>query len=144
MRRVARRRVLLVNVDPAEFSTRFWFCVDYLPGFVDLTSAYREPGVWERELRMMLGPLRIEPLPIPHDCVDGFFGAHWRRPEAFLDEKVRNGISVFAQVGPEQTERAISALQADLDSGAWQDRHGDLLDRDELDLGYKLAIAEYE
>lgn len=144
MRRVARHRVVLLNVDPAEFIERFWFCVEYLPGFVDLATAYREPGVWERELRMLLGPIRIEAVPIPHDCLDGFFGAHWRRPEAFLDPTVRDGISVFAQVGPEQTHRAIAELRADLDSGVWRERHKDLLERDELDLGYKLVIAEYE
>jgi SAM-dependent methyltransferase len=144
MRRVARRRVLLMNVDPAEFSARFWFSAEYLPGFVDLAGAYRQPGLWERELRMLLGQVRIEPLPIPHDCVDGFFGAHWRRPEAFLDQTVRDGISVFARVDSEEVERAIAQLRADLDSGAWQERHGDLLGLDELDLGYKLVIAEYE
>jgi SAM-dependent methyltransferase len=144
MRRVARKRVVLFNADPAEFA-RFWFSVEYLPGFVGLISpAYREPGVWERELRMLLGPIRVEAVPIPHDCVDGFFGAYWRRPELLLDETVRNGISVFAKVDQEEVERAIGELRADLESGAWQERHSDLLDLDELDLGYKLVIAEFE
>jgi SAM-dependent methyltransferase len=144
MRRVARKRVVLFNADPAEFA-RFWFSVEYLPGFVGLIEAgYREPGVWERELRMLLGPIRVESVPIPHDCVDGFFGAYWRRPELLLDETVRNGISVFAKVEPEEVERAIGELRADLESGAWQGRHSDLLDLDELDLGYKLVIAEFE
>jgi hypothetical protein len=35
-------------------------------------------------------------------------------------------------------------LRSDLDSGLWHERHQDLLDRDELDLGYKLVIAEFE
>jgi SAM-dependent methyltransferase len=144
MRRVARKRVVLFNADPAEFA-RFWFSVEYLPGFVGLIEAgYREPGVWERELRMLLGPVRVESFLIPHDCVDGFFGAYWRRPEMLLDETVRNGISVFAKVDPEEVERAIGALRVDLESGAWQERHSDLLDLDELDLGYKLVIAEFE
>src|SRR4051794_13935144 len=60
MRRVARKRVVLFNADPAEFA-RFWFSVEYLPGFVGLIEAgYREPGVWERELRMLLGPIRVD------------------------------------------------------------------------------------
>jgi len=57
---------------------------------------------------------------------------------------VRNGISVFAQVGPEATEQAVAQLRADLDNGAWRERHEDLLELDELDLGYKLVIAEFE
>lgn len=144
MRRVARKRVVAFNADPAEFG-RYWFTVEYLPGFVGLISpAYQRPGYWEQELRMLLGQIRIERVPIPHDCVDGFFGAYWRRPEAFLDENVRNGISVFSAAPPEEVERAITALRSDLDSGLWHERHQDLLDRDELDLGYKLVIAEFE
>ncbi|HEY7632534.1 MAG TPA: methyltransferase domain-containing protein [Thermoleophilaceae bacterium] len=142
MRRVARERVVLFNCDPAEFA-RFWFTVEYLPGFVGLiAAAYQRPGYWEQELRMLLGPIRVEPVPIPHDCVDGFFGAYWRRPEAFLDEKVRDGISVFARVAADEVEHAITALRGDLDSGLWHERHKDLLELEELDLGYKLVIAE--
>jgi SAM-dependent methyltransferase len=144
MRRVARRRVVLLNADPAEFA-RFWFSTEYLPGFVELISpSYRRPGVWERELRMLLGEIRIDPVPIPHDCADGFFGAYWRRPEALLEKSVRDGISVFGRVEPSAVDRAVAALRADLDSGAWQERHSDLLALDELDLGYRLVIAEFK
>lgn len=144
LRRVARKRVVLFNADPAEFG-RYWFTMEYLPGFVGLISpAYREPGVWERELRMLLGPIRVESVPIPHDCLDGFFGAFWRRPELLLDQTVRDGISVFAQAGAEDTERALALLSADLASGAWRERHADLIELDELDLGYRLVIAEFE
>jgi hypothetical protein len=36
----------------------------------------------------------------------------------------------------------MAALRRDLSSGAWRRRHGALLDRDELDLGYRLVVAE--
>ncbi len=144
MRRVARRRVVLFNFNSAEFA-RFWFATEYLPEFMDLIApGYRAPGRWEQELRMLLGPIRIEPVPIPHDCRDGFFGAYWRRPHAFLDKTVRDGISVFQRVPAASTERAVAALSADLESGAWHERHRDLLDRDELDLGYRLVVAEFD
>jgi hypothetical protein len=105
---------------------------------------YRRPGVWERELRWLLGgDLRIDPVPVPHDCLDGFFGAYWRRPQMLLDETVRNGISVFSRCDAHDVEHAIARLRADLDSGAWQAHHRDLLDLDELDLGYKLVVAEF-
>ena len=32
------------------------------------------------------------PVLVPHDCVDGFLGAFWRRPEAYLDPAVRAGV----------------------------------------------------
>jgi len=144
MRRVARHRVVLLNIDPAAFG-QYWFAAEYLPSSMELVlPRYREPGTWERELRWLLGgELRIEPVPIPYDCADGFFGAYWRRPEMLLDERVRNGISVFARCDPADVARAIERLRSDLESGAWHERHGDLLALDELDLGYKLVLAEF-
>jgi hypothetical protein len=91
---------------------------------------------------MLLGEITIEPLAIPHDCKDGFYGAWWRRPHAFLDPRVRAGISVFSRVGAEEVEQALAALKQDLDSGEWERRHADLLQLDELDLGYRLVIAD--
>jgi len=144
MRRVARHRVVVLNIDPADFG-RFWFAAEYLPSSMELVPPrYRQPGTWERELRWLLGgELRIEPVPIPHDCADGFFGAYWRRPEMLLDERVRNGISVFSHCEAADVAEAVERLRADLGSGAWHERHGDLLALDELDLGYKLVIAEF-
>ncbi|HET8672608.1 MAG TPA: class I SAM-dependent methyltransferase [Thermoleophilaceae bacterium] len=142
LRRVASRRVVLFNADPSLFG-RFWFAVEYLPGFVGLISErHREPGYWETELRELLGEVSFEVVPIPHDCVDGFFGAYWRHPEAFLDPSVRAGISVFHLLDRELVDRAIASLEADLASGAWAKRHEDLLRLEELDLGYRLVIAE--
>jgi ubiquinone/menaquinone biosynthesis C-methylase UbiE len=144
MRRVARRRVVLLNIDPAQFE-RFWFATEYLPASTELVPRrYRRPGVWERELRWLLGDIRIEPVPIPHDCVDGFFGAYWRRPEALLDQRVRDGISVFSRVEAAEAEHAVAALRSDLDSGVWHERHRDLLELEELDLGYRLVTAEFD
>jgi len=40
-----------------------------------------------------------------------------------------------------RVEAAVAALRADLASGAWAARHVDLLEREELDLGYRLVIA---
>jgi SAM-dependent methyltransferase len=144
MRRVARKRVVIFNIDPAQFA-KFWFAAEYLPESMELVApGYRQPGYWDRELRMLLGMIRIEPVPIPHDCADGFFGAYWRRPELLLDPAVRSGISVFSRLEPSSVERAIADLRADLDSGVWQDRHRELLGLDELDLGYRVVIAEFE
>lgn len=77
--------------------------------------------------------------PIPHDCADGFYGAFWRRPAAYLDASVRAGISVFAAVDPDEVGHAVNALGADLRSGLWDDRHRDDRDRSDLHLGYYVA-----
>jgi SAM-dependent methyltransferase len=135
MRRVAARRAVVFQFDPAEF-TRTWIVRDYLHGFVP-------DGMGVDEIAHHLGATRIEPFPIPHDCRDGFFHAYWRRPEAYLDPEVRAAISVFQLMPEAEVDRAIAALRADLESGAWHRRHAGLLDRNSLDLGYRLIVAEY-
>jgi SAM-dependent methyltransferase len=140
MVRVARERVLVVNMDPA-MSGRFWLTRDYLPGFVDLVpEPYREPGHWRGELDELLGGVEITPVPVPHDCRDGFYQAYWRRPEAYLDEAVRETISVFHLLPDEEVGAAMERLRSDLDSGAWQAGNADLLELSELDLGLRVAV----
>jgi hypothetical protein len=144
LRRVARRRVVLFNADPAE-ANRLWLTTEYLPEFLEVIKpAYRQPGYWEHELGSILGGVRIEEVPIPHDCADGFYGAFWRRPRAYLDPRVRAGISVFAQLDPGHVGRGMAALEADLRSGEWDRRHRELLALEALPLGYYVVVAESE
>jgi len=78
---------------------------------------------------------------IPWDCVDGFFEAHWRRPEGYLDESVRRGMSIWARLGPEVEQRAVRSLRKDLVSGWWTERNRDLGNLDGVDLGLRLLIS---
>jgi SAM-dependent methyltransferase len=134
LRRVARRAVV-VQWDP---STRdaFWLVRDYLPSF-----GYDVDGSFDAA-RTALGVTREEVVPIPHDCRDGFLLAYWRRPEAYLDATVRANISVFALLPAAEVEAMVAALRADLESGAWERRNAELLDRNEYDVGVRLLIAE--
>ena len=142
LRRVARRRIVLFNADPGE-ADQFWLTTQYLPEFLELIPPrYRTPGAWERELRAILGRIESIPVAVSHDCTDGFYGAYWRRPEAYLETDVRAGISVFSQVPSGAVARAVDALGADLETGRWHDRHRELLTMDELHLGYYLITAE--
>ena len=136
LRRVTKGPVVLFTWDPAT-ALDPWVVRDYFPGFVRLSPpGYRLERTLER-----LGGGRIEPVPIPHDCRDGFFHAYWRRPEAYLDERVRAGISVFSRLGADGVERGLELLRADLASGAWRRRNAALLDLDEVDLGYRLVVS---
>jgi hypothetical protein len=83
----------------------------------------------------------MEPVPIPWDCVDGFFHAYWRRPEAYLLPEVRRGTSVWALVGREAEQRAVTNLRADLHSGHWPERNADVLASDTAELGARLLVA---
>jgi SAM-dependent methyltransferase len=142
LRRVARERVVLFSANPRE-ADLFWLTTEYLPEFLELIPLrYGTPGMWEQELREALGTTKLTPVPVPRDCTDGFYGAYWRRPEAYLQPDVRAGISVFSQVSSGAVRRAVDALGADLETGRWLDRHRELLTMDELHLGYYLITAE--
>jgi SAM-dependent methyltransferase len=134
MRRVARRVVVFTN--DASDPDRFWLNRDYLPEHNDLWAG--RPSL--TELARAIGA-RIEPVPIPWDCADGFYEAYWRRPEAYLDDRVRRGISIWARVGPDAEQRAVRRLRDDLASGRWAERNRDLLDLDAAELDSRLLIA---
>jgi hypothetical protein len=133
MQRVARRVVVFTK----EFSEPdlFWLSRDYLPEYADLRVGRRLT-----EMADAIGA-RAEPVLIPWDCVDGFYEAFWRRPTAYLDERVRRGTSIWARVGAEAEQRAISRLADDLASGRWAERNGELLGLEAIDLGERLLIA---
>ena len=135
MRRVARRRAVVFQFDVAALLD-FWLARDYL-------VAWRPESVSMEAIAGHLGATRTEVVPIPHDCRDGFLSAYWRRPHAYLDPRVRDGISVFRLLPEADVEPAMAALRADLESGVWERRNAGLLDREALDLGYRLVIAEY-
>ena len=110
-----------------------------------IPSAYRAPGYWLEELSALLGgEVRAVPVPIPHDCRDGFHGAYWRRPGRYLEQRVRDGISLFAALPAEQVAHAVARLRADLEDGTWHERNAALLDLDGLDLGYAVVVAEFD
>jgi SAM-dependent methyltransferase len=132
--RVARDGVVVLTWDPD--GIRFWLVDDYLPEIGEMDRAI-VPTL--DELRHALGPITVTPVPVPHDCMDGFLGAYWRRPRAYLDPSVRGAISTFAKLT--SIEGALERLQNDIASGAWERRNGDLLERDALDIGYRLVVA---
>jgi SAM-dependent methyltransferase len=136
MRRVARR-VVVFTCDTSD-PDQFWLIRDYLPE-VAASSACRALASLT-EMADAIGA-RMEPVPIPWDCVDGFFEAFWRRPEAYLDESVRRGISVWAAVGVDAEQRAVRGLGHDLASGRWAERNRDLVGLDAADLGLRLLVT---
>lgn len=134
LRRVARQTVVILTFDTSVEG--FWL-TDYFP---ELPEIDRESMPTLTEIQQQLGNITISAVPVPHDCVDGFFGAYWRRPQAYLDANVRSAISLFAKL--KNVAAGLAALQADLDSGAWHQRYQHLLQRSELDIGYRLVVAE--
>jgi SAM-dependent methyltransferase len=134
MVRVARERVVLLTWDPSH--PGFWLVRDYLPQILDID---RKLFPTLDELGRWLRVIEIAAVPIPWNCVDGFLGAYWRRPKAYLDDDARRAISTFARLG--DVASALARLHADLDSGAWSRANDALLSLPELDLGYRLVVA---
>jgi SAM-dependent methyltransferase len=133
LRRVTRGRIVIVTYDPA--FRGFWLA-DYIPELVALDEGQMPPmSAYER----WLGPVEVSAVPIPYDCRDGFLSAYWRRPAAYLDPRIRAAMSSFWAIG--DVTEALGRLERDLDSGAWAERYGDLLDLDECDCGYRMVVA---
>lgn len=138
MRRISQRRVVIFTWDQDVWES-FWLIREYLPCIRDLD---RRRALAISNIVSALGRSQTLSVPIPHDCVDGFHGAFWRRPEAYLDPRIRSGISSYASISPDELDEGLHRLAADIQSGVWEGRHRDLLDLDELDLGYRLIVAE--
>ena len=133
--RAARRRIVFMTWDPD--APGFWLVDHYVP---ELIAHDRRVFPPISTFRSVFSRVSSIPVPVPADCVDGFLGAYWRRPEAYLDPAVRDAMSSFRRV-PDIDDR-MRALAADLRSGAWERRNGHLRNRDEMDLGYRIVVAE--
>ena len=132
MRRVTRGRIVLLTFDP---SHRPWL-TEYLPELAALDEAIM-PRMSDYE--RWLGPVQITPVPVPHDCTDGFLYAYWRRPKAYLDPGIRSGSSSFWTI--RNAEAGLQNLSRDLETGEWQRRYAELLTLDAYDAGYRLVVA---
>lgn len=139
MLRVARKRVVVLTWDQDVFE-RFWLVRDYFPGIRRIDRARAVPI---SAIASALGEIEVVPVPTAHDCADGFLGAFWQRPDAYLDPRVRSGISAFPPIPPEERDAGLARLAADLSSGRWEEQHRSLLDVADLDLGYRLIVAEH-
>lgn len=132
MRRVTRGPIVLLTFDP---SHRPWL-TDYLPQLAALDEA-QAPRMSDYE--RWLGNVRISPVLVPHDCTDGFQYAYWRRPAAYLDARIRSGISSFWAIG--DAEAGLGKLARDLDTGEWHRRYSELLALEDYDAGYRLVVS---
>ncbi|MDN6400827.1 MAG: class I SAM-dependent methyltransferase [Brachybacterium sp.] len=137
MRRVTRGPVVILTCDPQRVED-FWL-TEYAPE-VTGTESRRYPGLDELETGLG-GRTRSALVPIPVDCTDGFNEAYYGRPEALLDPGARLSCSAWSFVGDDATERFVQELGRDLDSGAWDARHGALRTLPEYEGSLVLVIS---
>ena len=132
--RVARSRVVFLTID-FDVGVRFWL-FDYFP---ELMRIDRHIFPSAERFAEVFKSIEMIPVPVPADCRDGFLGAYWKRPRAYLDPLVRESISTFSKIGNVDTQ--VERLERDVDSGTWDRRYSRLHDLSQIDLGYRLMIA---
>jgi SAM-dependent methyltransferase len=137
VKRVTRGPIVLFTRDPRAVPT--WWLHHYFPATARLEASRETPTP---QLEEMLGcRLDVIEVPIPADCTDGFNAAYWRRPAAYLDQAVWRPMSAIALIPDADRAEGMRRLERDLASGDWHRRFGHLLDRSELDLGYRVLVA---
>lgn len=138
MARVARKRVVLLTWVPGV--APFWLTEDYFPEILahDRTI-FPDIAALAAMLESTIGPARMTPVLIPHDCIDGLLGAYWRRPEFYLNAEVRSAMSSFLRI---DAEPGLTRLRDDLVTGRWTRRNGHLMSLEDLDLGYRIACCD--
>lgn len=132
--RICRCRLVIMTWDPGHAG--FWLTQDYLREISSVDSAKFPSMVG---LQSTHGNISIEPILVPWDCKDGFMGAYWRRPEAYLDESKRKSISTLAL---NSSTAGLERLKQDLSNGEWERKYGYLRSKPELDIGYRLVVLE--
>lgn len=133
--RVARSQVVIFTND-FDVCAKFWL-FDYIP---ELLRSDRNVFPPITRFENAFDVVETVTVPIPGDCRDGFLGAYWQRPSAYLDPVIRESISTFSKIGDVSSQ--LQKLRTDIDSGAWERRYSRLRDLSTLDLGYRLVIAK--
>ena len=111
---------------------------DYLPEIAVLDEG-RFPSL--SVVAEAMGGAEATPVPIAHDCTDGFLCAYWKRPLTYLDPVVRANISSLALQPAQVIEPAMARLERDVADGTWARSNADLVGCDEVDFGYRLLVA---
>ncbi|MBS1863624.1 MAG: methyltransferase domain-containing protein [Actinobacteria bacterium] len=137
LRRVARGPVVV-----------FTFDLDHLIGWqrdhFREAVAIEQPrfGTVEEVAAELGGKVRVETIPTPADCTDGFFESYWNRPELLLDPTVRASQSIWELVDPQVEESIFAHLAVDLESGRWDEENGTLRQLESYQGALRLVISE--
>jgi SAM-dependent methyltransferase len=139
LRRVARDKVVILTFD-VDVCARMWLVADYFP---ELEALDRRIFPTIGQLRRWLGcpDARVETVEVGRDTPDWTLAAFWAHPERVLDPAARAATSGFARMSPAVVERVAQRLGTDLESGAWDARHGHLRRLDAYDAGLRLVVA---
>lgn len=137
LRRVTSGPVVVLTCDPDRLD-RSWIA-EYAPEVI-ATEARRYPPI-SRIAEGLGGVVEVSSIRIPLDCTDGFSEAYYGRPEALLDPGARLANSAWSFVGDSVAERFEKELRADLDSGKWDAKYGELRTTETFDGSLRLIVS---
>ncbi|MDA0162240.1 class I SAM-dependent methyltransferase [Solirubrobacter ginsenosidimutans] len=137
LRRVSRGAVVILTFDGPAIA-EFWL-EDYVPEVI-AAEARRYPGLGHIAA-VLGGEVTVTEVPVALDCVDGFAEAFYGRPEALLDATVRRSQSAWGFVPADAIDDGLAKLRAELASGAWDARHGQLRTQPEFTGALRLLVA---
>ena len=120
VKRVAKKKITILTYDPDMLDV-FWNA-NYFPQLIEIERS-RYPKL-DRIAECIGEPITITNIKIPFDCTDGFQEAFYGRPEAFLQEDVRNAQSAWGFLDKEIEKTYVKKLSEDLASGEWDRLYG--------------------
>ncbi|MGD1918004.1 MAG: class I SAM-dependent methyltransferase [Pleurocapsa sp.] len=120
----------------------FWLA-DYFPYFIqDTLKTFPNTKEIAHQIEQITHrQVTVIPFLLPPDLSDLFAAAGWRKPEIYLEESVRQGISTFSKIPSREIKKGIEQLADDLDSGIWLIKYGHIKQYSTYDAGYRIFVV---
>jgi len=120
LRRVTKGQIIIMTFDPDTLDT-FWN-VNCFPKLIEVEKE-RYPTI--SSLTDILGAqVKVIPVPVTLNCLDGFQEAYYGRPEEFLKPEVRKAQSAWGFLSDGLEEEYVLKLETELLNGEWDRKFG--------------------
>jgi ubiquinone/menaquinone biosynthesis C-methylase UbiE len=141
--RITKSGKLVIFAFEQEKISNFWL-TNYFPYFTrnTLTTFPSTKKIASLIKQITQQETAIIPFLLPVDLSDSFAASGWCKPEVYLDDQVRRGISTFAKMPTNELEAGLKRLKIDIDNGFWLQKYGHLLNQKEYDGGYRVLVTE--
>ena len=80
---------------------------------------------------------KVNKFELHYDLKDNFLSASWRKPENYLKEEIRSGISTFSLLTKKEINQGADLLKDDLNNGEWDRKYGEIKIKEYFDSGYR-------
>lgn len=88
--------------------------------------------------------IQIREYPVPSDINDCFFASAWRKPELYLEQTFRAGVSPLAKSPDNILQPLLDRLETDLISGKWDEKYGHYRSAKTYEAGYRFLTKKTE